>query len=47
MRLVRSRAELAAARRALAGTVGLVPTMGALHDGHPVRQRLRAAGQGG
>jgi pantoate--beta-alanine ligase len=41
MRLVRSRAELAAARRALVGTVGLVPTMGALHDGH--RANLDAA----
>ena len=41
MRLVRSRAELAAARRALTGTVGLVPTMGALHDGH--RANLDAA----
>jgi pantoate--beta-alanine ligase len=32
--VVRSRAELAAARAALPGTVGLVPTMGALHAGH-------------
>ncbi len=33
-RLVRSRAELAEARAALSGRVGLVPTMGALHAGH-------------
>lgn len=33
-RLVRTRAELAAARGELAGTVGLVMTMGALHAGH-------------
>jgi pantoate--beta-alanine ligase len=32
--LVRSRAELRAAREKLAGVVGLVPTMGALHAGH-------------
>jgi pantoate--beta-alanine ligase len=34
MVLVRSRAELAAARGVLPGPVGLVATMGALHDGH-------------
>ena len=33
-RLVRSRAELAEARAAMSGRVGLVPTMGALHAGH-------------
>lgn len=33
-RLVRSRAELAEARAAMTGRVGLVPTMGALHAGH-------------
>lgn len=33
-RLVHSRAEFFAARQALAGPVGLVPTMGALHAGH-------------
>jgi pantoate--beta-alanine ligase len=32
--LARSRADLIAARDAMAGPVGLVPTMGALHDGH-------------
>lgn len=34
MRVVVARADLAEARSALGGTVGLVPTMGALHDGH-------------
>jgi pantoate--beta-alanine ligase len=33
-RLVRTRSELRTARAALSGTVALVPTMGALHDGH-------------
>jgi pantoate--beta-alanine ligase len=33
-RLAHSRAELALGRNELAGTVGLVPTMGALHAGH-------------
>jgi pantoate--beta-alanine ligase len=32
--VARNRAELAAAREALDGPVGLVPTMGALHAGH-------------
>ncbi len=32
--VARSRAELDAARASLAGTVALVPTMGALHEGH-------------
>ncbi len=34
MKLVRTIGELAAARGALGGEVGLVPTMGALHGGH-------------
>jgi pantoate--beta-alanine ligase len=34
VRLVRSRADLIAARESLPGPVGLVPTMGALHAGH-------------
>ena len=34
MRIETTVAGLRAARRALDGTVGLVPTMGALHDGH-------------
>ena len=34
MQIAKSIAELRAARRAMSGTVGLVPTMGALHQGH-------------
>jgi pantoate--beta-alanine ligase len=39
--LVGTRAELAAARKALPGTVAVVLTMGALHEGH--RELMRAA----
>ena len=39
--LVTTRAELAAARKAMPGTVAVVMTMGALHDGH--RELIRAA----
>jgi pantoate--beta-alanine ligase len=39
--LVRTRAELADARKALPGTVAVVLTMGALHEGH--RELMRAA----
>src|SRR3712207_3601367 len=39
--MVTSRAELAAARKAMPGTVAVVMTMGALHDGH--RELIRAA----
>ncbi len=45
--VVRTRAELAAARTGLAGTVAVVMTMGALHEGHATlvrRARERAAG---
>jgi pantoate--beta-alanine ligase len=47
--LVRTRKGLAAARWALPGPVVLVPTMGALHDGHrsPLRLARDLAGPGG
>ena len=45
MRIVTERSDLASARAALPGRVALVPTMGALHDGHRACIRLaRAAG---
>ena len=47
--LVRTRKGLAAARAALPGPVVLVPTMGALHDGHrsPLRLARKLAGPDG
>jgi len=47
--LVRTRKGIAAARPALPGPVVLVPTMGALHDGHrsPLRVARELAGAGG
>ena len=47
--LARTRKGVATARATLPGPVVLVPTMGALHDGHrpPLRLARELAGQGG
>ena len=47
--LARTRAGLAASRRSVGGTVVLVPTMGALHDGHRalIRRARELAPTGG
>ncbi|ADD39811.1 pantoate--beta-alanine ligase [Stackebrandtia nassauensis] len=43
VRVVATREELAKARAELSGTVALVPTMGALHDGHVANIRAAKA----
>ena len=47
MILVETRAEVAEARQKLTGTVAVVMTMGALHDGHEELMRAARSEAGG